>query len=71
VRFQIFIGINDDPLDVVVIMEDELLPGCFIKCKFLGVLETQDDAGIDPKIIMCPCKNVDPTYNEFTPLHIS
>lgn len=57
-------SLDGDPLDVVVIMEDELLPGCFIKCKFLGVLETQDDAGIDPKIIMCPCKNVDPTYND-------
>jgi inorganic pyrophosphatase len=54
---------DDDPLDVVVIMDDELVPGCYVKCKFLGVLETEDDEGIDPKVIMCPCKKVDPKYN--------
>jgi inorganic pyrophosphatase len=54
---------DGDPLDVVVIMDDELVPGCYVRCKFLGVLETQDDQGIDPKIIMCPCKKVDPKYN--------
>jgi len=53
-------SLDGDPLDVVVIMEDELIPGCYIKCKFLGVLETQDDHGIDPKIIMCPSQKVDP-----------
>jgi len=56
---------DGDPLDVVVIMDDELVPGCYIKCKFLGLLETKDDAGIDPKIIMCPAKKVDPKYDAF------
>jgi inorganic pyrophosphatase len=51
---------DGDPLDVVVIMEDELIPGCYIKCKFIGLLETEDNAGVDPKIIMCPCDEVDP-----------
>jgi len=58
-------SLDNDPLDVVVLMDDELIPGCYIKCKFLGVLETQDDHGIDPKIIMCPCNSVDPKYNGF------
>jgi inorganic pyrophosphatase len=55
---------DGDPLDVVVVMEDELVPGCEIMCKFIGYLETEDDDGIDPKIIMCPCKKVDPTYSD-------
>ena len=54
---------DGDPLDVVVLMEDELVPGCYIKCKFLGLLETEDDQGVDPKIIMCPCTKVDPKYS--------
>ena len=54
---------DGDPLDVVVLMEDELVPGCYIKCKFLGLLETEDDHGVDPKIIMCPCTKVDPKYS--------
>jgi inorganic pyrophosphatase len=57
------LSLDGDPLDVVVLMDDELVPGCYIKCKFLGLLETEDDQGIDPKIIMCPCKKVDPKYN--------
>ena len=31
----------------------------------MGLLETKDDAGIDPKIIMCPSKKVDPKYDAF------
>jgi len=60
---------DGDPIDVVVIMEDELVPGCYIECKFIGYLETKDDAGIDPKLIMCPCKKVDPTYSEINSIH--
>ena len=54
---------DGDPLDVVVLMDDELVPGCLISCKFLGCLETYDDQGVDPKIIMCPTSKVDPTYS--------
>ena len=44
-------------------MDDELVPGCYIDCKIIGVLETEDDAGVDPKLIMCPATKVDPTYS--------
>ena len=60
---------DGDPLDVIVVMDDELVPGCYIECKFIGVLETEDDAGIDPKIIMCPCNKVDPVYNAINDIH--
>ena len=53
---------DGDPLDVVVLMDDELVPGCLIKCKVLGYLDTKDDAGNDPKIIVCPVKKVDPMW---------
>ena len=53
---------DGDPLDVVVIMDEELVPGCYIKCKILGLLETRDDQGNDPKLIMCPINKVDPKY---------
>lgn len=53
---------DGDPLDAVVIMDEELVPGCIIKCKILGCLETRDEAGVDPKMILCPCNKVDPTY---------
>ena len=44
-------------------MEDELLPGSYINCKIIGVLETRDDEGDDPKLIACPSSKVDPTYD--------
>lgn len=53
---------DGDPLDVVVLMEDELIPGSYIKCKILGCLETYDDDGDDPKLIACPISKIDPTF---------
>lgn len=55
---------DGDPLDVVVLMEDELVPGCIIKCTILGYLDTKDDAGNDPKIIVRPVTKVDPTLDK-------
>jgi len=60
---------DGDPLDIVVLMDDALIPGSYIKCKFLGVLETEDEHGVDPKIIMCPCNKVDPKYRNFNSLN--
>ena len=53
---------DGDPLDVVVLMDDELIPGCIIRCKILGCLDTKDDAGNDPKMIVCPIEKVDPMW---------
>jgi len=54
---------DGDPVDAVVLMDDELLPGCSIKCKILGYLETEDDEGNDPKLILCPITKIDPNFN--------
>lgn len=62
------ISLDNDPLDVIVVMDDEILPGSLIKCKFIGVLETKDEYGIDPKIIMCPCNKVDSTSSNINKL---
>lgn len=53
---------DGDPLDVVVLMEDELIPGSYIRCKILGCLQTSDDDGDDPKLIACPISKIDPTF---------
>lgn len=56
------LSLDGDALDVIVLMDDELIPGCSIKCKILGCLETMDDHGIDPKMIVCPISKIDPIY---------
>jgi inorganic pyrophosphatase len=60
---------DGDPLDVVLLMEDELVPGSYIKCKILGCLDTSDDEGNDPKIIACPIDKIDPTYKNIHDLN--
>jgi inorganic pyrophosphatase len=52
---------DGDPLDVVVLMDDSLIPGCLIRCRIVGYLETQDDKGDDPKLIVCPLPQIDPS----------
>jgi len=59
---------DGDPLDVIVLMEEELIPGCYIKCKILGCLDTSDDDGNDPKIIAYPVSKVSPGYKELNNL---
>jgi inorganic pyrophosphatase len=59
---------DGDPLDVVVLMDDELVPGCVIKCKILGYLDTKDDEGNDPKIIACPIGKIDPMWRDIDDL---
>lgn len=59
---------DGDPLDVVVLMEDELIPGCMVKCKILGYLDTKDDAGNDPKLIVCPVGKIDPIWSDIDDL---
>ena len=54
------LSLDSDPIDAVVIMDDSLVPGSYIKCKIIGCLETSDAEGIDPKLILCPINKVDP-----------
>jgi inorganic pyrophosphatase len=53
---------DGDPIDAVVLMDDELIPGCLINCKIIGYLDTEDDKGRDPKLIMCPSVKIDSRY---------
>jgi inorganic pyrophosphatase len=55
---------DGDPLDAVILMDDELLPGSSIRCKILGYLDTKDDEGNDPKMIVCPIHKIDPTCKD-------
>jgi inorganic pyrophosphatase len=51
---------DGDPLDAIVIMDKPLVPGCYIKCKIIGCLETEDEKGDDKKMILTPIKKVSP-----------
>ena len=57
---------DGDPLDAVVICDYSLVPNCYITCKVLGVLITEDEKGMDEKIILVPIKKVDPKSKNIT-----
>jgi len=57
---------DGDPLDVVVLMNADLIPGTMIRCKIVGYLDTRDDAGNDPKLFVCPI--LDPLWKNIEDL---
>ena len=55
---------DNDPIDVLVITNHRLEPNSYIDCKIVGVLLTEDESGIDNKIITVPNDNIDP-YSKY------
>ncbi len=56
---------DGDPVDVVVLSYASILPGSLIKVTPIGVLEMEDEAGKDEKIIAVPLKKIDPFWAHY------
>ncbi|MDZ5761358.1 inorganic diphosphatase [Lyticum sinuosum] len=52
-------GGDGDPIDILIHSSYKLIPGSIIKVRAIGVLHTEDEGGIDAKIISVPDKKVD------------
>ncbi|GAA4659327.1 inorganic diphosphatase [Arthrobacter cryoconiti] len=48
------LGLDGDPLDVLVLLERPVLPGIGIRVRAVGVFNMTDEAGPDSKIIAVP-----------------
>lgn len=55
---------DGDPVDVLVISSFAVSPGTVIPSRPIGMLEMEDEAGIDTKIMAVPTKKVDPFYTQ-------
>lgn len=55
---------DGDPLDVLVLCSETLVPLSLVKCYPIGVISMIDSGAPDDKIIAIPYN--DPTYNSFT-----
>lgn len=55
---------DGDALDVLVLSSQEVAPGTVIKARPIGMLEMEDEAGIDTKIIAVPLAKVDQMYKD-------
>ncbi|BCX15266.1 MAG: inorganic pyrophosphatase [Candidatus Parcubacteria bacterium] len=56
---------DGDPLDVLVLCDNPVLPGAVIKAKPIGLLEMEDEAGKDEKIIAVPVEKIDPIEGRY------
>ena len=57
---------DGDPIDVLVCNTRELVPGCLINVRPVGVLIMEDNAGQDEKIIAVPSTHVSRRYEKTT-----
>ena len=55
---------DGDPLDVAVLCEHPTFPGCVVPCKVIGMLNMEDESGLDYKIIAVPDDKIDPAFKE-------
>lgn len=53
---------DGDPVDVLVISTYQIAPGCGVAVRPIGMLEMEDEEGIDTKIIAVPTKKIDPFF---------
>lgn len=54
-------GEDGDALDALVFISQPVIPNVIIKCKVIGLLEMEDEAGVDHKLICTPATTkIDP-----------
>ncbi len=53
---------DGDPLDVLVLTPEPLVPGCVVEARPVGVLRMTDEAGEDFKILALPTEKACPMY---------
>lgn len=58
-------GQDGDPTDIVLLASEKLAPGVGIKAQLIGMLEMEDEEGIDTKLIAVPIKKVDPLFGNW------
>jgi inorganic pyrophosphatase len=48
------LGLDTDPLDAMVLLQEPTFPGCLIKCRAIGMFRMTDEAGGDDKVLCVP-----------------
>jgi inorganic pyrophosphatase len=57
---------DGDPIDIIVVGPIAVVPGCVVRCRPVGVLQMEDEAGGDEKIIAVPVDKLNPFYKNVT-----
>jgi inorganic pyrophosphatase len=56
------IALDCDPLDVLIVSQAAVVPGAVVRCRPVGVLMMEDEAGPDEKIIAVPVDQLNPYF---------
>ena len=59
---------DGDPIDVLIVSDYAINPGCVINAKPVGVLIMEDEKGMDEKIIAVPGKKLNSIYEDIADL---
>ena len=60
---------DGDPVDVLVLGDDPVVPSSVIRANPVGVLITADEEGEDAKVVAVPVAKVDPSFSEVKDIH--
>jgi inorganic pyrophosphatase len=55
---------DGDPVDVLVISREPVVPGSVLRARPVGILEMRDEEGVDTKVIAVPHSKIDPSYEK-------
>lgn len=58
---------DNDPLDVLILCSESLIPMSLVECYPIGVIVMNDNGSLDEKIIAIPF--ADPNYNTYKSIH--
>lgn len=56
---------DGDPVDVLVVTPYPLIPGVVVRCRAIGVLKMNDEAGGDAKVLAVPVDKLLPIYSHW------
>lgn len=56
---------DGDPVDVLVLCPEALIPGSVIAAKPIGMLETEDEKGQDAKLVAVPTEKTNPEFGKY------
>jgi len=57
---------DGDPTDALVLVPAQVVPGSVIRCRPIGVLLMEDEAGQDEKLVCVPHDKIHPFYSDVT-----
>ena len=55
---------DGDPLDVLVLSTTRISPGSYLEVRPVGMIDMEDEHGVDKKIVAVPAESVDPSFSD-------